>query len=94
MNKEQRVILERYKGSYKRDLYDCYTQYSRAKINAYESCIRLMDSYDGYDFRIISYNSHMFTAGFRFKDSGLREWFMYMTKTRREKFLIEEVKEA
>ena len=63
-----------------RTLDDVYKSYSAAKQNAYDYCKRLQDKYNGYDFRIISANTFIFTAGFKFVDveTGVIK-FMYIT---------------
>ena len=41
-----------------------------------------MRKYDGYGFRIISYNTFMFTVGFKFLDPATEELtFAYITPT-------------
>lgn len=90
MNNRQKGIYERYKNSYRRNLYDCYERFSKNKIHAYENCKRYMEKYDGYDFRIISFNSHIFTVGFKFMDNKGTEFLMYITPSKEEKFIIEE----
>ena len=91
MNKRQATIYRNYKNSFKRTLYDCYERYSRNKIHAYDRCMETMYDYKGYDLRIISHNSHIFTVGFRYENDCGTECLMYITPTKRESFKIEEV---
>lgn len=90
MNKRQLAIFNNYKNSYKRELFDCYKSYSHNKMRAYGNCINQMMKRDGYDFRIISHNSHIFTVGFKFKDETGSEKLMYISPTKMESFYIEE----
>lgn len=71
--------LSRYISSNKRTLSDCYSTYSSEKFVAFEYCYKLMDKYDGYDLRIIGYNSQRFSVGFIGMISGHKAFF-YITK--------------
>ena len=64
-----------------RTLLDCYKTCSRVKQNAYYDCKHLQYELQGYDFRIIGYNSMTFSCGFMFDDpfTGVVR-FCYMTK--------------
>ena len=63
-------------------LIDGYGRYSDKKTRAYAYCRNLMLKYDGYDFRIISYNTFMFTCGFMFRNPATDElMFAYITPT-------------
>ena len=71
--------LSRYIRSNKRTLSDCYGTYSNEKFDALEYCYDLMNIYDGYDLRIIGYNSQTFSVGFIGTISGQKAFF-YITK--------------
>ena len=75
------------KRSDKYRLYDCYTSVSSAKLKAEERCMRLMYELQGYDFKIIGYNSMQFSAGFIYELDG-KEVFMYITKTYDRSYLV------
>lgn len=75
-------VYQRYTYSDDTQLMDVYGRYSDKKARAYAYCRNLMLKYDGYDFRIISYNTFMFTCGFMFRDPATDELtFAYITPT-------------
>lgn len=75
-------VYQRYTYSDDTQLRDVYGRYSDKKARAYDYCRNLMLKYDGYDFRIISYNTFMFTCGFMFHDPATNElMFAYITPT-------------
>ena len=83
MSKRERTALNNYTwylNSTMRDLNDAYTTYSAAKARAFSYCKDLQYRLSGYDFKIISKNSFMFTAGFTFADpeTGVLK-FMHIT---------------
>jgi len=78
MNKRQQSILDAYNNSDLRTLHECYGSWSWAKEYAYEDCKRTCANMNGYDFRIISYNTCMFSIGFRYKKDG-KEYLHYET---------------
>lgn len=47
-------------------LSDVYGRYSDAKGRAYNYCMYICNELDGYNFRITSYNTQMFTVAFLF----------------------------
>ena len=71
--------LSRYIRSNDRTLSDCYSTPSNAKVNALEYCYKLMDTYNGYDLRIIGHNSQTFSVGFIGTIAGQKAFF-YITK--------------
>ena len=75
-----RANIKKYERSTARTLSDVYKSFSDAKWFAYDYCLNLMDEYDGFDLRIISANTFIFTVGFRFIDpeTGVVK-FMYIT---------------
>lgn len=75
-------VYWRYNRSDDTQLNDVYGRYSDKKARAYAYCRNLMLKYDGYDFRIISHNSFMFTCGFMFRDPATNSlMFAYITPT-------------
>ena len=48
-------------------LEDVYNDYSANKERAYNYFIRFCDALDGYNFRILTHNSKVFTVGFLFE---------------------------
>ena len=78
LNKRQQNILEAYNRS---DLYylgECYGRCSWAKQRAYDYCRRLCDDMHGWGFTIISYNTCMFSIGFKYVKDGI-VWLHYET---------------
>ena len=68
--KAQRFIWE-YIRSEKCNLDDCYNNYSYAKENAYDYCINKQNKMGGYDGRILTYNTFVFTYAFMTDDNKL-----------------------
>ena len=60
--------IERYANSNMYSVFDAYAQPSEQKIRA-EKMIRVeMDMYNGYDYRILSYNTFRFTCAYKYED--------------------------
>lgn len=59
---------------YRRGLEDCYKNCSKAKWEAWDSCVRFCSKLDGSQLTISSYNSMCFTAQFVFKLGDL--WYL------------------
>lgn len=86
-NKRVNGIIESYKNYAGRDLSDCYKKASVAKQRAYAYCRDKQRQYNGYDFRIISYNTFIFTVGFKFVDVETgKVMFMHITPSKDEIF--------
>lgn len=47
-------------------LSDVYGRYSDAEERAYDYCMYICNELDGYNFRITSYNTNIFTVAFLF----------------------------
>lgn len=69
----------RYMDSDLHSLQSCYAHCSEAKRLAWSRCLWLMDEYNGYDLRIVGFNSQSFSAGFVGYIDGKRAFF-YVTK--------------
>lgn len=69
----------RYSNSTLYGLYYAYENPSVAKQNAWDYCVNLMDKYNGYGLRVVSYNTFMFTAAFLFLDENGVVNMMYIT---------------
>lgn len=50
---------------------DCYKSYSTAKARAENACKRMMAQENGFEFRILSFNTFGFTCGW-LTETGLR----------------------
>ena len=80
MNQRQKAIVESYKKSTTDNLREVYGRWSNKKESAYKHCKELMKEKNGNNFRIISANGWMFTAGFEFKNEKGEDCLMYITK--------------
>lgn len=89
-------VLRRAYNSYcmssDRTLSDAYGSYSKAKSNAYDYCVGLMEKFNSDDLRIIGHNTYMFSAGFTFDvlDSEtyeVKKAFCYITPSH-DKFML------
>lgn len=70
MNKRQNYIYEKYCESMNVTLRDVYNNYSVYKERAYERCTKRFLDMQGQRFRIISFNSQMFSIGFRYYENN------------------------
>lgn len=80
-------ITERYENATARRLSDVYGRWSKKKQDAFDYCERLMCENEGWELRIISANTYMFTATFEFvpKDSETGAvCIMYITPGKRK----------
>lgn len=80
LNKQMQGAIYGHKRSNTYTLSDCYNSYSYAKEKAYNYCKNLQTQYNGYDFKIISYNTMQFTVGFYCDFEGKTN-FVYITKS-------------
>lgn len=61
-------------------IFHAYEKPSTSKERAYEYCLEKFRLYNGEDFKIISYNTFIFTAGFTFEHTITGEkMFYYIT---------------
>ena len=81
MTKRERAILNRYYDSTVRDLGKCYHTFSERKRQVYKDCVHQYLEDDGQDFRIVSYNTNIFTVGYTI-DNGNK--LVYITPTKKE----------
>lgn len=61
-------FIEAYVGSNNIWLYDVYSNPSQYKINAENKCVERMRRENGWNYRIISYNTFAFTCGWLIED--------------------------
>lgn len=66
LNKREKNFQHAYMRSNDYSLFDAYKNVSREKFRAWEHCEVLCKENDGWDLKVISYNSFQFTAGFEF----------------------------
>ena len=81
MTKRQRAIVESYYDSTIIDLGKCYHKFSERKRQAYKDCVHQYLEDDGQNFRIISYNTFMFTVGYTIDNETK---LVYITPTKKE----------
>lgn len=78
-NTKSKVIKQAYRDYLRSNdttLWHIYGRFSEYKQRAYDYCVELMRSLDGYDLRIIGHNCDTFSVGFR-TDTH----FVYITKS-------------
>ena len=76
--KKMQAYFNRYNASDMHDLSQAYANASVFKWRAFRYCINLMASVNGYNLKVISFNCHIFTAGFMYEaEDGVH--FVYIT---------------
>ena len=83
MNKQEKQIYERYQMSTYYRLEHCYDKPSIRKRQVYDYLIDECTLNDGYNLRIMSYNNHMFTAGYIVLN-GNDKFLVYYTPTKKQ----------
>ena len=68
MTKKDLNYIKKYKDSYNYSIYDCYTNPTEDKIQAYEETRNYMESIGGSGYRILCRNKYGFTCGFIVKN--------------------------
>ena len=66
--KKARALVQAYERSYNYELNQCYASYSHAKAVAEAHCRKKMFDMGGYGFKILSFNSQVFTCGWLYED--------------------------
>lgn len=79
--KQKAFIIRSYEQSSNTILYDCYKTFSFEKQKAFNYCVDLCHSKNGFELRIISHNSMVFSVGFKYVDekTGVL-MFAYITR--------------
>lgn len=77
--KRMQEIYDRYMNAKCIYLEECYRTCSPQKHRAYNYCRNLFDKLNGEAFRIIYYNTFVFTVGFEFVDENGVVCFAYIT---------------
>lgn len=91
MTKEQERIYNIYKASKYYNLSDVYARPSTSKIQAYDKCLMEMCEMDGYEMRILTFNTFQFTCAYRYDESRnglLITHLVYFTASKREDIVI------
>lgn len=89
MKQYQKAILQRYEYSDNYNLWQCYERPSYYKVRAYEYCKSLCAQMNGWGFKIIGYNTSMFSIGFKYKKDD-KTMFHYETNRTTLDFEIDE----
>lgn len=84
MTKRERTIVRAYRKSQNRSLSQCYKSFSEGKREAYKVCVHKYLEDNGEDFRIISYNTCIFTVGYVVKEED-KQYLVVITPTKKEK---------
>ena len=80
MTQKQREMLDSYeRADNSGELYQVYGRFSSAKREALDYCKSVRAQLDGYDPRIPSANSFIFTYAFRYIDEDGDEALAYIT---------------
>ena len=88
MTKTEKNIFERYLMADKHDLIECYQTYSNRKALAQNDIMKEMFNMpNGRGFKIISYNTSMFTCGYMYSDE--HEHLVYHTPTKRLDIVVQ-----
>ena len=77
------------------DLYNVYKKPSWQKENTFKEIIKMSNKLNGYNLKIIAYNTFSFTAGFLYDDVDrygdvIDTYFVYVTPTKWRKISINE----
>lgn len=88
MTKKQADMLENYRRTNVKFLWECYGNYSRAKENAYNWCMEKCAKMNGISPRICTWNTSNFTFAFQFVKDG-KLWLDYETSHNSYQFCIE-----
>lgn len=88
MTKQQEQIINAYKRTDKRSIYECYKKPSNYKLNAEQTIKNEMVDYNGFGYRVLTYNINKFTCAYKYskvnKYTGeVFETLVYHTPTKR-----------
>ena len=83
MNKQEKQIYEKYQMSTYYRLEHCYDKPSNRKRQIYENLIDECTLNDGWNLKIMSYNSQIFTAGYIVLN-GNDKFLVYHTPTKKQ----------
>lgn len=62
--KDLNSYYQRWLNSTENTIYKAYSRPSVYKVRAWERCEDIMQEYDGYNLRVVGYNSQTFSAAF------------------------------
>ena len=78
-----------YNKSYLTDIYNAYGKPSFEKVRAWLYCQLCCENRDGYNLKIVSHNTWMFTAGFLYEGND-GTYFVYIRPTGEQEIKLEE----
>ena len=88
MTKKQEQLLDNYNRASATELRQVYNSWSDKKERAFKECIEKMSAYEGYDGRICSANTWMFTYAFKYRDGYGHTCLCYITPSTDYEFII------
>ena len=88
MTKQEQNIVWAYNATQNRGLYECYANPSANKIRAYNQILDEKYEKCGFDLRVLSFNSFMFTVAYTYLNDKGEEVLVYHTPTRRQEIII------
>lgn len=89
MTKKQQQMLWQVTHSSNESLYDVYKTFSQGKYIAYERCKGDMYRKEGFNFRITSANTFLFSCGFLYYDDDKHLRCRYYTGQNTYDFIAE-----
>lgn len=86
--KARERFVQAYAGSNNLSLYAVYSKPSQHKLTAENECITQMRDENGWNFRILSYNTFAFTCGWLIADAETGE-LMLRVETPENSYIME-----
>ena len=86
--KARERFVQAYAGSNNLSLYDVYSNPSHYKVNDENECITQMRYENGWNFRILSYSTFVFTCGWLIADAETGE-LMLRVETPENSYIME-----
>lgn len=89
MTKHNIELLRQYDNTKWTSLYEAYENPSANKRKIYDDCLAVCKEKHGYNYRIVSRNTYVFTFAFKYKKDGKTHLF-YMTPAHDYDFEVED----
>ena len=89
MTKQEQRIVQNYTSLSNRGLLDVYGNPSTQKQMAYSTILHEMKVKQGYDLRVLSYNTFMFTVAYCYINDKGQEILVYHTPNKRQEIILE-----
>ena len=80
-NKTMQKAIHNHAMSDTYTLRHAYANFSYNKEKAFNYCVDLCEKYNGYNLKIIGFNTCTFSVGFYFTDENGKQNFAYITKS-------------